>query len=167
MFRTTLNRFNLLTLSFVAALFLMVACRQASGDSRPAATSTPEAMSLVTSVEEMVGVYWGKGSAFQSFDADGNLRVASTREKLVDETVAIGKYWFENGHMHLHQTEGTTCAGSVIGEYEIWRLSNGNLRFDAVADACINRVRSIEGERTGAMPTTVEWAFVSADVPQP
>jgi hypothetical protein len=49
--------------------------------------------------------------------------------------------------------------------YEIWRLSNGNLRFDAVADECESRLRSVEGSREGQIPTTVEWIFISADVP--
>ncbi len=152
-------------LFIVLVTLLLAACETAEPAQSPAATATPEAVATVTSMEEMVGVYWGRGSSFQSFDAEGYLRVAGTRDKLADEPVAIGRYWFVDDRIHIQEVRGGACTDEQVGVYEIWRLSNDNLRFDAVSDDCTNRVRSIEGSRAGQIPTVVQWELVSTDVP--
>lgn len=152
-------------LFIVAVAFLLAACDSAESEPDSAATSTPEVVSQVTTMEEMVGIYWGRGSSFQSFDAEGFLRVAGTRDKLTSEPVAIGRYWFEDDKMYLHEVQGSACAEAQVGVYEVRRLSNDRLRFDAVSDACTNRLRSLEGSRAGQIPTFVEWELVSTDVP--
>jgi hypothetical protein len=131
--------------SFLAMglLFLSGCATFASSPTATPAPTEPPVPVLVTSVNDIIGV-WQLGSGdhavFFQFDVDGTFRTAQrVVSNLQDNPQQLGQFTLEEGLMTLiNSDESPYCAGQN-GTYEVYQSEQGQISFVQHEDPCFFR----------------------------
>jgi len=115
----------------------------------PTATPAPTPV-LVTSAEQIAGTWVGTAAdkMYQRFNLDGTWHVAVSLENLNDKPDAELTFRFEGTQLLVTEISATglpSCAAKNA-IYQVQLLSNGNIKFVRVQDACAPRARSTAQE---------------------
>ncbi|GJM40470.1 MAG: hypothetical protein DHS20C20_07520 [Ardenticatenaceae bacterium] len=107
------------------------------------APTEPPLPALLTSAEEMAGVWIGTIAGergYIMYSPDGRFYLSLIEDNLVTSPRILGEYWFENDQLHLRDLENaghwTECSADVIGVYTVLDLGDGEARFETVEDGC-------------------------------
>lgn len=133
-------------------------------------TDTPEPTegpALIDSAEKMAGIWLGTRfgeTGHVMYTADGEFRVAISRDALTTAPRVSGEYWFEDNHIHLRDLENVghwaECDSETIGVYDVIDLGDGQIAFQLVDDDCVGSGLT----RSGLFTTmTQEWIADSAE----
>jgi hypothetical protein len=135
---------------------------EASPTLQPTLPALVEGETVVTSSEELVGIWRGRGGspgdppqAFWEFTGEGAYRVAFNLQDLIDGfSIEAGQYSFEGNVLVLQASRGGCAADDEknqysTGRYEarITRSDSGRvtLRMISIEEACISRRTSLGG----------------------
>ncbi len=101
----------------------------------------------ITNSKDIVGI-WEIYGDYVQYNEDGTFHFASSLERLEDQPMAIGEFWFEEGQYFEKEIEvhNLPSCGSVLGIYEVILLENGNITFTKVEDECQARASSTTKE---------------------
>ena len=112
------------------------------------ATPTPTQMiTLVTSVEEIVGTWRKEDTLYIRIYEDGTLNKAWSLDKLDSHPYAVNKFWFEGSQMFMEEisVSGVPSCGKMTGIYEIRLFEDDNIQISTIKDQCSHRVTFTRG----------------------
>ncbi len=111
----------------------------------------------VSSLEDFAGTYEAVGPGGQFYLhilEDGTLHLSSNRDLVEDRPQIIDETRFEGTKVFLNEIKGPCVDEDAIADaiYEIQLLENGNLKFVAIEDTCIDRSGPLQIQEYAPVP---------------
>lgn len=131
-------------------LLLLSGCSEPAATATPTATSDPAVVDVITSAEELAGV-WHRttrssfgGEVYRQYTGEGTYRMGSSPKELKDQPRVEGRFWFEGDQIVVQDTSGLPgydiCVeGEKAGKYKVELLVDGHIRFVLIEDECTER----------------------------
>lgn len=105
---------------------------------------------MADGIEDIAGTWHRLGLRSQEYyilySKDGTLQCSHHLERLKDNPMCRGEFWFEGTKFFDKEIHGwCAAAGQDIGVYQIQLQANGNLKFTLIEDECGYRISDYVG----------------------